>query len=158
MILTLVPNRTPSLQLYTRQGATVGLPIPGVVQANTYDYNFDLGANVVGDFEGLVSGVSVAPGSRFPIRDGQHFIGFTWDNIPVGPAGPPPGNTLSGIRTSLINRIAEVTSKPKPNYEIDGQKVSWQQYLDSLFAALKTIDEKLVQESGPYEYVSRGVT
>ena len=74
------------------------------------------------------------------------------------PAGDLPADaSLSAIKQNLLNRIAEVTSKPKPNYNIDGQQVSWQSYLDSLFKKLDLID-KQINAAEPFEVVSRGIT
>lgn len=65
--------------------------------------------------------------------------------------------TLTKIRANLLARIDEITSQPKPNYSIDGQSVSWQSYLDSLFAKLKAIDDQIVS-SEPFEVVTRSRT
>ena len=65
--------------------------------------------------------------------------------------------TLATIKTNLLARIQEVTAQPKPNYNIDGQSVSWQSYLDSLFAKLDKINEQINSDT-PFEEVSRGVT
>ena len=81
--------------------------------------------------------------------------------IPIdgSPASGDPQTpvTLTSIRENLLVRIHEITSAPKPNYNIDGQQVSWQSYLDSLMASLQRIDEQLLNDE-PYEIVSRGVT
>ena len=68
--LNLVPNRTPSIQLYARTGgASVGSPISGVVDGTlTYLYRFNLTAIADGDYEGQVSGVSTPNGPRIKIR------------------------------------------------------------------------------------------
>lgn len=88
--------------------------------------------------------------------------------VPIVPIGPiisdcsdtpivTAAPTLETIRANILARIAEVTAAPKPNYNIDGQEVSWQDYLDSLFTSLKQIDDNL-QTSEPFEVVSRGIT
>jgi hypothetical protein len=56
-----------------------------------------------------------------------------------------------------LNLIEEVTTSPKPNYSVDGQSVSWQSYLDSLFDKLKKIDEQ-INAGEPFEERSIGVT
>lgn len=65
--------------------------------------------------------------------------------------------SLQKIKENLLARIEEVTSQPKPNYNIDGQSVSWQGYLDSLFAKLEKIDQQ-INASQPFEEISRGIT
>lgn len=69
----------------------------------------------------------------------------------------PTQSTLLQIRANLLTQIELVTRNPKPNYNIDGQQVSWQSYLDSLFAKLKEVDEQL-NAAEPFEFVSRGET
>ena len=65
--------------------------------------------------------------------------------------------SLERIKTNLLARIEEVTAAPKPNYNIDGQSMSWQSYLDSLFAKLEKVNEQ-INSSEPFEEVSRGYT
>lgn len=50
---------------------------------------------------------------------------------------------LQQARDNIILLITQVTSQPKPDYDIDGQKVSWGKYLEQLRAALKGIDEQI---------------
>jgi hypothetical protein len=59
------------------------------------------------------------------------------------------------IRNNILARIEEITSQPKPNYSIDGQQVSWQSYLDSLWASLDRVNTQ-INASEPFEEVSRG--
>jgi hypothetical protein len=64
---------------------------------------------------------------------------------------------LEQIKTNILNLIEEVTTSPKPNYNIDGQSVSWQSYLDSLFDKLSKIDQQL-NSGEPFEERSIGIT
>lgn len=59
---------------------------------------------------------------------------------------------LKEIRDQLIDRIGEVTAKPKPNYDIDGQKVEWADYLKQLKASLDGINAQIQAEDGPFEF------
>jgi len=70
---------------------------------------------------------------------------------------PSDAETLATIKSNLLERIAEVTAEAKPNYNIDGQSVSWQSYLDSLWAKVKEIDQQIALTE-PYEEVSQGIT
>lgn len=65
--------------------------------------------------------------------------------------------TLTAIKNNLLARIEQVTAQPKPNYNIDGQQISWQSYLDSLMANLERINAQ-INASEPFEEVTRGYT
>ena len=70
-------------------------------------------------------------------------------------------NQLEVIRSNILDRIEEITMSPKPNYNIDGQTVSWQSYLDSLFGSLTAIDERLRIQSitnEPFEEITSART
>jgi len=50
---------------------------------------------------------------------------------------------------------------PKPDYNIDGQQVSWQSYLDSLFGSLAAVDERIRIDAitnEPFEEISSART
>ncbi len=76
---------------------------------------------------------------------------------PTDPPVPLPVDSLATIRTNILARIAEVTANPKPNYNIDGQSVSWQSYLDSLMKNLDLINQQINNET-PFEIVTQGCT
>lgn len=71
---------------------------------------------------------------------------------------PATADALQNIRNNILARIQEVTAKPKPNYNIDGQQVSWQSYFDSLMKQLEAIDNRIALTQEPFEIISRGVT
>jgi hypothetical protein len=58
---------------------------------------------------------------------------------------------LIGIRDNIITLIGQVTSKPKPNYDIDGQKVDWGDYLEILYKAKAKALQDIIDFEGPYE-------
>lgn len=62
---------------------------------------------------------------------------------------------LEAIRSNILARIEEVTTQPKPNYSIDGQQVSWQSYMDSLWTGLHQVNAQL-NAAEPFEEISRG--
>lgn len=66
-------------------------------------------------------------------------------------------DTLKAIKRNLLTQIEEMTAAPKPNYTIDGQAVSWQSLLDSLWDKARQIDEQIIAVE-PYEIVSRGTS
>lgn len=65
---------------------------------------------------------------------------------------------LTTIKANILAQIEDITQNPKPNYSIDGQSVSWQNHLDSLWAKLKEINDMIAAEEGPIEEVSLGCT
>jgi hypothetical protein len=54
-------------------------------------------------------------------------------------------------RDNIIRQIQDVTSKPRPDYEIDGQKVKWGAYLKQLQDALKAQNDLIQEFDGPFE-------
>lgn len=65
---------------------------------------------------------------------------------------------LTEARDNIITRIVEVTSNPKPNYEIDGQKVKWADYLKTLQESLKKQNELIQQMDDLFEVHSNWYT
>jgi hypothetical protein len=62
---------------------------------------------------------------------------------------------LELIKTQTLARIAEITSQPKPTYQIDGQMVAWGDYLHQLQRTVDWCVEKLSSQT-PIEVQSRG--
>lgn len=58
---------------------------------------------------------------------------------------------LLTARDNIIEQIAGVTSKPRPNYNIDGQEVSWGDYLKQLQDARIALDQQIEEIQGPWE-------
>mgnify|MGYP001035193306 FL=1 len=50
---------------------------------------------------------------------------------------------LRKIRSQVLTLIEEVTARPRPAYELDGQRIAWDQYLAELRAMLDWCDRKL---------------
>ena len=69
---------------------------------------------------------------------------------------------LKTARDNLATRIKDLTAQPKPNYSIDGQTVSWGDYLRQLLASQKEIEAAIVDaelaSDGPFEVISQGFT
>lgn len=61
------------------------------------------------------------------------------------------------IKSQTLAIIAELTANPKPTYYIDGQSVSWNDYLKSLQATVDWCERKLAGEE-PFEIHSQGTT
>jgi len=64
---------------------------------------------------------------------------------------------LQAIRSQTLALIVEVTAHPKPSYVLDGQSVSWGDYLTKLRTTVDWCERKLAGEE-PFEIRSRGVT
>jgi hypothetical protein len=63
--------------------------------------------------------------------------------------------TITTIKTQTLAVIAEITAQPKPTYQIDGQMVSWGDYLSQLRNTVDWCNERLVGET-PFEIRSQG--
>jgi hypothetical protein len=64
---------------------------------------------------------------------------------------------LQTIRSQTLALIGELTANPKPTYTLDGQTVSWSQYLAALQATVDWCERKLAGQE-PFEVHSQGVT
>ena len=62
---------------------------------------------------------------------------------------------LQSIRSQTLAQLEALRAEPKPTYWIDGQRVHWEQYVDSLQRTVDWCDRKLI-ELEPYEVVSQG--
>lgn len=65
--------------------------------------------------------------------------------------------TIAAIRSQTLTLIDTLTNEPKPSYAIDGQSVSWTEYLARLQATVDWCDEKL-SAAEPFEEHTRGLT
>ena len=64
---------------------------------------------------------------------------------------------IQAIKSQTLARIAELTAAPKPTYYLDGQSVSWNEYLSRLQAAVEWCDRQLAGQE-PIEVLSQGIT
>lgn len=64
---------------------------------------------------------------------------------------------LQAIRTQTLQLLQQVRAEPKPTYWIDGQRVHWEQYAESLQRTVDWCDQKLADEQ-PFEIRSQGVS
>lgn len=62
---------------------------------------------------------------------------------------------IEAIRTQTLAQIQEVRSNLKPTYWIDGQRVHWEQYVESLQRTVDWCDRKLT-DLAPFEVSSQG--
>jgi len=61
------------------------------------------------------------------------------------------------IRNQSLAQLVELRANPKPSYSLDGQRVSWQEYIESLQQTVDWCDQKLVSYQ-PFECRSQGTT
>ena len=64
---------------------------------------------------------------------------------------------LQTIKAQTLALIADLTAHPKPTYSVDGQNVSWSEYLAALEATVDWCERKLAGEE-PFEVHSQGIT
>jgi hypothetical protein len=64
---------------------------------------------------------------------------------------------IATIKSQTLSLIKDLTLNPKPNYMIDGQMVSWGNYLAQLRETVKWCDEMLAA-TDPFEVQSYGYT
>jgi len=65
--------------------------------------------------------------------------------------------SVATIKTQTLARIVEITASPKPTYSVDGQSVSWGDYLRQLQETVEWCNKQTAAEE-PYEVHSRGYT
>jgi len=64
---------------------------------------------------------------------------------------------LQTIRSQTLALVAEITANPKPSYMLDGQSISWGDYLAKLRVTVDWCERKLAGEE-PFEIRSRGIS
>lgn len=64
---------------------------------------------------------------------------------------------IQSIRSQTLVQLDALRAAPKPSYWIDGQRVHWQEYADSLQRTIDWCDRKL-GDYEPFEMRSQGVT
>ncbi|MEO1497509.1 MAG: hypothetical protein AAFV43_10195 [Planctomycetota bacterium] len=62
---------------------------------------------------------------------------------------------IEEIKQLTLAQIKEVRTNTKPTYWIDGQRVHWEQYVESLQRTVDWCDHKL-SDYEPFEVASRG--
>lgn len=62
---------------------------------------------------------------------------------------------LLASRDNIAKRIREITSDPKPTYSVDGQSISWGEYLTTLTNQLKVVEEAYQRAGAPFFILSK---
>ena len=70
---------------------------------------------------------------------------------------PTEAEQIRTIKSQTLAVLAEVTANPKPSYAIDGQSVSWGDYLAQLRQTVRWCDEQLAGQE-PFEEHTQGCT
>jgi hypothetical protein len=64
---------------------------------------------------------------------------------------------IQSIRSQTLAQLDALRANPKPTYWLDGQRVHWEQYAESLQRTIDWCDTKLTDYE-PYEIQSQAVT
>lgn len=64
---------------------------------------------------------------------------------------------VTTIRNQALTQLEQVLASPKPSYSLDGQRISWQEYEESLRKTIDWCDQKLLGYQ-PFECRSQGTT
>jgi hypothetical protein len=64
---------------------------------------------------------------------------------------------IQSIRNQSLAQLDELRVSPKPTYWLDGQRVHWEQYAESLQRTVDWCDAKIAAYE-PFEVRSQGVT
>ena len=70
---------------------------------------------------------------------------------------PADSTQIATIKTQTLALIAQITATPKPSYSIDGQSVSWGEYLRQLQETVAWCDRQLAAAE-PFEIHSQAYT
>ena len=70
---------------------------------------------------------------------------------------PNDAEQLAAIKSQTLALIRQITTDPKPTYSIDGQTVSWCNYLAQLQSAVSWCDAQLAGLE-PCEVRSQGIS
>lgn len=67
-------------------------------------------------------------------------------------------DNLTQAKLNITALMESITASPKPSYSVDGESVSWSEYLSMLTTQLEAINRAIVIEGGPVQIVTTGVT
>jgi hypothetical protein len=65
---------------------------------------------------------------------------------------------LMKTRDNLVDQKYLLSKSPKPNYDIDGQKVSWIEYAKMLDDQIKSLNDQITELEEPWEIETVGYT
>lgn len=69
---------------------------------------------------------------------------------------PTNSQQIETIKTQTLALMVDLTLNPKPNYDIDGQNISWADYLERLQNLVAWCDDQLATVDGPFELETYG--
>lgn len=149
--LYLVPNRTPTIQLYARTGgASVGSPISGAPDGTfTYLYRFNVTAVPNGDYEFAVSGVAEIPGPRTPMRKtstGVFYASSWWELdyvVPELPEIPAAVTGLCNVGISVVGAHGQAISGVTVAAKLEGINQTVNNYITA-----NIVDTAVTDNSG----------
>lgn len=62
--------------------------------------------------------------------------------------------TMDTIITTIQSRLSDALTNPKPSYDINDQRVEWNEYVDMLMRSLEKAYELRAKLAGPVSVVS----
>jgi hypothetical protein len=65
---------------------------------------------------------------------------------------------IHSVRSQTLAQLDSLRAEPKPTYWIDGQRIHWQEYIDSLQQTVDWCDRKLAEYEPVFEIRSQGLT
>lgn len=68
-----------------------------------------------------------------------------------------PIDQLNTIRSQALAQLIELRADPKPTYWLDGQRVLWSEYIETLERTVDWCDRKLAEHQ-PYEVRTEATT
>ncbi len=89
---------------------------------------------------------------------------FSFNDGVEASAGFPTEDYATNLTTTRLNvskRLSEITSSPKPSYDVNGQEVSWTEYQKMLLDMLAQLNKAIAVgevDPEPFEILSRGIT
>jgi len=70
-------------------------------------------------------------------------------------------DNLTQARLQISERLVEITTSPKPSYNVNGQQVSWTEYSKALTEQLDKLNDAIAAgevDGTPFEIISQGFT
>lgn len=64
--------------------------------------------------------------------------------------------TMKAIYDQLLANYTDAIASPKPSYSVDGQSVSWNEYVSALKDQIKETRIAIIALSGPCSVITRG--
>lgn len=149
-----------------------GFPFAYQIQADDaliYNYDYDAVTGPAGIFidssTGLFGGSNYRNGSFDVQISAQNGDGTDTRTLRINVVEPNYAHCQDQIiqqlyeaRTNYVAQKLQLSTKKKPSYDIDGQKVDWVEYLKYIDGQIMAINGMIIAYEGPYEEITVGFT